>query len=36
MTSEIIPDGEPYTMQELLDAANEAQETFSIDGLEDH
>ena len=42
MTSEIIPDdgyldgGEPYTIQELLDAANEAQETFSLDELESH
>ncbi len=38
----LIPDdgyqdgGEAYTVQELLDAANEAQETFSLDELESH
>lgn len=28
--------GEPYTQQELLDAANGAQEQFSLDELEEH
>ena len=42
MERQPIPDdgyldgGEPYTVQELLDGANEAQETFSLDELESH
>jgi len=42
MSKQLIPDdgyqdgGQPYTQEELVAIANEAQELFSLDELEDH
>ncbi len=42
MSKQRIPDdgyldgGEPYTLQELINSANDAEELFSLDELETH